>query len=235
MAVPIQCQALKNEINGLKQERTDLQAELQTAPTGSKAGLVAQIKNLNAMISEKSQELNACIAKFGGESQPIICTLSGEFSLRTSVNFTGEPFQQAVSWGFLFNDLRTIADVTTLPDIVFDTTALANQIGGPFSDVVFGSSNTTTIKRTGGGRGTYSKPTNNLAIPLTFLLDQSRDALLYEEDSTLSIVLSTSEPSGSPVSSTGQVSLAGSGVFSKGILEGITTTIIVQGRFTPTP
>jgi hypothetical protein len=61
MAVPIQCQALKNEINGLKQERTDLQAELQTAPTGSKAGLVAQIKNLNAMISEKSQELNACI------------------------------------------------------------------------------------------------------------------------------------------------------------------------------
>lgn len=56
------CENLKDELAELRAERADLQAELQTAPPGMKAFLVAQIKALIKAIALKQLELDGCIA-----------------------------------------------------------------------------------------------------------------------------------------------------------------------------
>ncbi|NHZ89540.1 hypothetical protein F2P45_11015 [Massilia sp. CCM 8733] len=59
MPIPTQCQALAEEIQELQQERADLQAELQTAPTGMKAALANQIIRLSASIRARQVALTA--------------------------------------------------------------------------------------------------------------------------------------------------------------------------------
>ncbi len=57
------CENLIAELAELRTERTDLQAELQTAPPGMKAFLVSQIKAINKAIVLKQKELDICLAQ----------------------------------------------------------------------------------------------------------------------------------------------------------------------------
>ena len=92
--------------------------------------------------------------------------------------------------------------------------------------------NQTTITKTAGGAGTYRD--GNGSIPLTLHFDHSLDLPFFEEDSDISMVLST-DPPGSPVDEFGQVTLAGSGIFKKGFLNGATGTISIVGTISPAP
>jgi hypothetical protein len=92
--------------------------------------------------------------------------------------------------------------------------------------------NVTTVTRIGGGFGSYAN--GSIAIPVTLKFDHSVDAPFFEEDSTLSISLLT-DPPGSPVSTVGDVMLAGSAPFQGGVLGGSTGSITISGNITPRP
>ena len=138
-----------------------------------------------------------------------------------------------MTWGLLFDGSRTQVFVTALPPWPLDTTALANTVAGPWP-FLFGP-NITTISQIGGGNGSYSKAAGTLVLPLKLRFDHSRDVPFYEEDSNLSIVFSTANPGGSPVTAAGAVTLTGSGVFSGGWLNGVTCTMVVTGTLAPLP
>lgn len=234
--IPPQCQALATELDQLKQERADLQAQLQTAATPQKAALASQIKHLNFLINAKKPALDACMLQYGGPPPPapIASTLTGTLTLTTDRGFVGEPFTDAVTWGLLFDGPRTHVFVTSFLPWMLNTTALANTVSGPFFSGFFGP-NITTIRQTGGGSGVYSKPGGLWNLPLTLRFDHSRDVPIYEEDSDLTVALSTANPGGSPVNTAGLVTLAGMGVFIGGWLGGVMCTIKIAGKLSPVP
>lgn len=237
MPVPTQCQALDDEIEELKQERRDLQAELQSAPTGEKPRLAREIRRLTTLIDAKQTELDGCVAQYGGPPPPqaLASSFTGTMSLTTNRSYSGEPFTAPTLWGLLFDGPRTQVFVTAFPSWVINTTAAAPRpIPTPFGPV-FGP-NMTTITQKGGGSGAYSKTDGNLGLALLLRFDHSREFKpFYDEDSDLPIVLSTTFPSGSPVSAAGRLTLSGSGVFSGGWLNGVTCTMVVTGTLTPVP
>lgn len=156
-------------------------------------------------------------------------------SLTTDRSFSGEPFTAPTTWGLLFDGPRTQVFVTALPNWTIDTNSAAPPpLPWPF-DSVFGP-NITTISQISGGSGGYAKTDGNFGLALILRFDHSREFKpFYEEDSDLSIVLSTTFQSGSPVTAAGLVTLAGSGVFAGGWLNGITGTMVIMGTLTPVP
>jgi hypothetical protein len=73
-----------------------------------------------------------------------------------------------------------------------------------------------------------------VTISLTLLFDHSIDIILFEEDSTLPVVLSTAAP-GSPIDGTGAVTLVGDGTFQGGFLNGSPASLRVDGVISPLP
>jgi hypothetical protein len=73
-----------------------------------------------------------------------------------------------------------------------------------------------------------------ILMPLTLHFDQSIDLPFYDEDSDLSLVLSTNPP-GAPVAANGSVTLTGSGLFTGGFLGGSTGTVVITGVIAPVP
>jgi len=238
MPVPTQCQELADEIEGLKQESEALETELSSAPPQNKPGLVRQIARLNSLIDAKQTALDACVAQYGGPPPPppLAVSFTGTMSLTTDRNYPGEPFGAPTTWGLLFDGPRTQVFVTAFPAWVIDTTTAAPPPPPwPFGGV-FGPTNITTIFQIGGGSGGYSKTDGNLGLALLLRFDHSREFRpFYQEDSDLSIVLSTTFPPGSPVTAAGLVTLAGSGVFSGGWLGGRICNMVVTGTLTPVP
>src|SRR6185437_7743132 len=127
------------------------------------------------------------------------------------------PYYNEVRFKVVISGDRTVITIAFFPTIQtsFDTD--------------FGT-NTTTITRTGGGTGSYAA--GRIVMPITLHFDHSIDIPLFEEDSDLSLELST-DPPGSPVTPEpfGNVTLVGSGQFIGGILGGSTGTLKVSGKF----
>jgi hypothetical protein len=240
MPIPTECQELFDEMEELKQELDDLQAELRSAPTGRKSGLASKIGRLNVKIDAKQPVLDACIDQYSGppQPQPLWSSFTGTMSLTTDKKYTGEPFEAATEWDLFFDGLRTHVDVTKFPDWTIDTTA-TKLFPEPFDK------NTTTISRIlsetppYGVSGSYSKTDGNLDLALNLRFHHS-NILAVPPESYLSIVLSTKfrgigVSPGSPVTAAGLVTLAGSGVFSRGWLDGVTCYMVVTGTLTPVP
>ena len=240
MPVPYQCQALADEIEELKQERAALQTQLLSAQPGDKPHLARQIRRLYSLINAKKPALDACVAQYGGPPppSPLAVSFTGTMSLTTDRNYPGEPFGAPTTWGLLFDGPRTQVFVTAFPPWVIDTTTAAPPpLPWPFGGV-FGPNITTIFppQQTVLGSGGYSKTDGNLGLALILRFDHSREFRpFYQEDSDLSIVLSTTFPPGSPVTAAGLVTLAGSGVFSGGWLNGRTCNMVVTGTLTPVP
>lgn len=57
------CQKIKTQLDSLKGEKKDLQADLQEAAPGGKSALVKQIKALDPKINAKQKELDECVKK----------------------------------------------------------------------------------------------------------------------------------------------------------------------------
>jgi hypothetical protein len=222
MSVPTQCQQLAEQVQALEQERNGLQDDLHEAAPGAKAGLVAQIRILNRQISAGRDQLLACIANNPpvAPQSGLAATFTGEASITTTHTSAPGPYVSKIQLGLLFDDARTSVQITAFPPIVTE----------PFN-TPYGA-NVTTVTKTGGGVGSYAG--GNAAIPLKLRFDQSIDLPFYEEDSDLSVGLSTDAP-GSPVDAEGNVVIAGSGVFQKGVLGGSTGTLVITGKIAPVP
>jgi hypothetical protein len=94
------CQSIADEVAGLKQERSDLQADLQglnrqpgePRPSPSqKAAIAAEIKRVTAKIDEKERELRECL----GAPQPlpaVTCPIVGTAVVATSSSAFPGPF-----------------------------------------------------------------------------------------------------------------------------------------------
>jgi len=55
------CQAIKKQLDFLKEMRREVQQELKTAPPSERPALIAQLKALNHEIAIKQQQYNACV------------------------------------------------------------------------------------------------------------------------------------------------------------------------------
>src|SRR5262245_22220540 len=131
--IPPPCQSLVDEIESLKQQRSDLQAQLQAASPGHKGPLVAGIRNLSTLINAKQPQLDACVVQHGGPPppQPLAASLiGGTARLTTDRSLPGEPFVvPGILWGLLFDGPRYIVAITAFPEWAFDTTPVANTLG----------------------------------------------------------------------------------------------------------
>jgi hypothetical protein len=223
MTIPVQCQGIADSIADMEAERRDFQAELQQAATGQKAFLAAQIKALNRKIAVAHDQLTDCLQLFPPPPPPpppLEAVFSGTATITTTNSSAPGPYSSAVQIGLLFDSARTFVAITSFPTIATD----------PF-DTPFGP-NVTTVTKNGGGFGSYAG--GSIAVPLGLHFDQSIDLPFFEEDSDLSVGLSTNPP-GSPVDSNGAVTLAGSGVFGSGFLNGATGTLTIAGTISPVP
>lgn len=224
MPIPTQCQPIADRISILEQEKRAIGEELQAAPTPMKAHLAGLVKRYISLIQAEKRALDECRSKYGTPiPQPLVATCTGTVEFTTTFPQAPGTYRGAVTIGLWFDGTRNSVLVTSLSidPVIFST---------PFGN------NTLSISKIGGGSGVYSKQTGDLAVSLLLGFDNSIDLPFVEEDSELSITLSTAPPFGSPVTSMGQVTVAGSGVFQKGIfLNGFTGTIVAVGTITPVP
>lgn len=233
MPVPRQCQALSDEIEALRQERADLQTELRSAATPMKSVLARQIKHLTFLINARTPALDSCIVQFGGppSAQPLATSFAGMVALTTDRGFPGEPFTAGVNWALLLDAARTHVFITAFAPWVIDTTSAAP----PQFGFLFGPNITTVTQQGPAGSGGYAKANGHLGLNLTLHFNHSRDIPFFDEDSDLSMSLTTASPPGSPVTAAGSVVLAGSGAFSGGWLNGVICAMTVTGTLTPIP
>jgi hypothetical protein len=223
MSIPSACQPLADEIAGLEQERRDLQAELQQAPTGQKAFLATQIKALNRRIAALNDQLADCLRDNPPPPQPpppLEAVFSGAATITTTNSSAPGPYSSSISLGLIFDAARTFVAITSFPSIATP----------PFSTPV--GTNVTTVSKSGGGQGNYGS--GAITMPVTLHFDQSLDLPFYEEDSDLSLVLTTNPP-GATVDGGGSLTLTGTGVFSGGFLGGSSGTLTIAGVISPVP
>lgn len=222
MPVPAECQSIADHIAELEGDRRMWQEELQQAAPGQKAGLARQIKSLTKQLAVAHNQLTDCLAALPPlppPPPPLASTLSAELTLTTSHPAAPGPFAVQASISVIFDGPRTFIALTSFP-------AFAATFATAFGP------NTTTITRKSGGTGSYSA--GEIRTPVTLHFDQSIDLWLYEEDSDLPVILTTTNP-GSPVDGNGAVTLVGSGTFIGGFLAGSTGTVTIIGSFLPIP
>ncbi|MBU7581838.1 MAG: hypothetical protein KAF91_02810 [Nostoc sp. TH1S01] len=222
------CIDIKQELEALVAERTDLQDELDTASPNQKPAIISQIKQLNKQISLKRNELDACL---GIENvPPLLTTFTGTSKLTTSYPSAPGPFINSITLGLFFSAGKTTlrsVQITSFPNIVTD----------PFDTPI--GKNVTTVKKISGGGGSFSHSNGSMSLGLTLRFDHSIDFPLFEEDSNLDLVLGTGSLGnlkGSPFNpATRELTLVGMGTFQGGILGGSTGTLIISGKLADTP
>jgi hypothetical protein len=218
MPIPAACQSIQDEIDGLRQERNELQEELQHAAPGEKPALLRLIRRLNLQLAGLQKQLDDCVASQPPEPPPlppIEAIFTGTSELTTTWASAPGPYFNDLRFKLLISGDRTVITITNFPVI---STSFDTPLG----------TNTTVITRTGGGTGSYDA--GAIAMPISLHFDHSIDLPGYEEDSDLSLVLST-DPPGSPVMPEpfGDVTLVGSGQFTDGLLGGSTGTLTIRG------
>lgn len=224
MPVPHQCRELAAEIDALKQDIASYQADLRAAAPNQKPWLARQIGSLQAQVRALQPRLNACIAQHGGPPPPapLESSFCGEARMTTTHFLARGSFTSAQCIGLSFNGARTEVSITVFPDIIV----------GPIQTDL--GENTITVRRIGAGTGVVKN--RAVTIPLKLRIDHSFDPFpLYEEDSDLTLILSTEEPPGSRLEPNGNISLAGSGFFQGGLLNGHEATMAITGTIAPAP
>lgn len=217
MPIPTQCQPILDRIKVLESQK-------RAAQESSPRGLAALIKRYNTLIQAEQRALDECKRIHGIQPpQPLYTSFEGTATFTTDFPQAPGTYTGAIECGFFFDGTRTTVTMTHLyiAPVTFST---------PFGN------NILSINKIGGGNGIYSKQTGDLVVGLKLRFDSSLDLPFIEEDSDLSISLSTATPSGSPVTPTGQFAMAGSGIFQGGnFLNGHTGTIVATGTITPLP
>jgi hypothetical protein len=147
--------------------------------------------------------------------------------LTTTDPKAGGPFTEPITIGLYFGPGRETVKIIDFPPVVTD----------PYLTDV--GTNVTTVTLASGGSGNTNPTTGVITLGATLKFDHSIDLPFYEEDSTLSLPLTTGTSgnmTGSPVNqSTGAVTLVGSGTFKDGYLGGKTGRVTITGTITPIP
>jgi hypothetical protein len=205
MSIRIAWQRIKNEIDAARGERAILRDKLSTARPAEKPAIIRQIEALNERIAAQQTQLDAVLP-------PSLLTQSPWSRLRQCSSASRNlppptrmpPVLTLKSFDYL--RLRITGDVvsgySTISIVLF-----------PFTLTPFGSA-TTTVSLIGGGTGSYAA--GAIALPIT--LRFATTYLGIDDNSDLSLTLSTDPPEGSPVTPEpfGKVNLAGSGDFMGG-------------------
>jgi hypothetical protein len=239
--IPPECQSIADELQALMEERADLQAQLQSAATSQKPGLVAQIKKLNTQIAEKEAELDQCMG-VEPPRPPLTCTLPGTAVIRTGDSRAPGPFVVSVTLILTFSGPNREIVTLNFPGISLPL-ALSGPLGISCTDTI-------TISLLGGQAvGTYSPSfPNNIDIPATFAVSHSLSggffcSLIPAGPSTLALtppglttrtVFSSLSATGTLFGSalnktTGSVTLVGAGVLTGGALGGAACDVTVSG------
>jgi hypothetical protein len=224
MSVPTQCQGIQDQIESLQAEIAALQAELNDAPPAEKTSIMQQIRALARQLARLGAELDTCIGNSPPPPPPpppppaVDLVFTGTATVTTTFTGGEGPFVKPLRMTAMLNGERTVIALTSYLSIttdVYDTPLGLNQ---------------TTVTRTNSDVGGYAN--GRIVIPVTLRFDHSLDLPFYEEDSNLSLRLSTDAP-GAPVSQPpyGRVRLVGSGIFEGGILGGSTGTVAIDGVF----
>jgi hypothetical protein len=221
MTVPLQCRPIANRIASLEFRRRRLQEELRHAAPQDKPGIIAEIREINAELRVANDELAECVAQTPPPPPPLAATFTGTATIAiTNPQVPPAPMSAPMNAQVVFNGERTSIHITSLAPI----------ISPPFDTPI--GTNVTTISLVSGGAGSYSN--GDIAISLTLLFDHSIDIILFEEDSTLPLLLRTAPP-GSPLDPAGNVILAGSGTFQGGFLNGSPADVRLTGLISPHP
>jgi len=222
--VPLVCVPIQKELEGLKIERSDLQAELKQGVGSQKQGKAGQIMNLLSQITAKQKELTNC-AKANGGKPDLNATLTGTATMTTNNPKVAGPFAVKVAIGVLYP--RWLHDellINIFPDIVF----------GPFDTHSPCGSVTETIGLEHPGVSSVDPKTGS--ITETVILRFKNDCHLPGSgDSDLLITLSTENAGGSRLNSVGKITLVGDGTFKDGYLGGDSCHLLIKGTLLPLP
>jgi hypothetical protein len=218
MSIRLAWQSIKNEIDAARGERAILQDKLSTARPAEKPAIIRQIKALNEQIAAQQTQLDAVLPPKPAEPEPlepIEAIFVGVSELTTtSTDAPGPYFNRLDNMR-----LRITGDVvngyTTISVVLFPQI----QTGYNIPNVGWA---TTKVNLIGGGTGSYATGAISLPITLRFATNISLPLGSIDDNSNLSLTLSTDPPEGSPVTPEpfGKVNLAGSGDFIGGRLGG---------------
>jgi hypothetical protein len=211
------CEDLQQQVNDLQKKIADLQRDLRGSSGHEKWDILAQISELLEALKPAQKALAEC----RGIKPPVECTSSGTATLTTTNDSAPGPYTVNLSMKLRFDASRNQVTITYFPEFRTE----------PF-DTPFGT-NVTTVSKTGGGTGTFDN--GQMTVPLTLHFDHSADIIFYDEDSDLSITLSTAAPGGSPIGPDGRFSIVGTGTFKGGFLGGSSCTIVMTGTVSPVP
>jgi hypothetical protein len=153
--------------------------------------------------------------------EPITSNFTGIARMTTSypdMRLSG-PFVAGMNFDAQFTECRTVVGIPQFPEIVTQPVPVSP-----------GVDNVTTVRRLDSSAGSFNPATGRLSLPITLLLHNSYTLI---GDSTISMTLSTDD--GLPVDNSGNITLAGVGVFRGGILDGKEGRIVVIGSFSPNP
>jgi hypothetical protein len=221
------CQPIKDQLTRLQQEYQNAKSSYQ--PRNDESGdhrhpVIGGLRRVEneyrPRIQAKQREYDQCRIDHGGKpDQP--ATLTGSASMTTTNSNARGPFNRSITIGlkFLKFDHRTVG-VSSFPSmsVTFNTPA---------------GSNTTTISLTSVGSTTVNPTNGRMTISLTLHFAQS---LMNHQDSDLFIELSTENPAGSRINrSNRQVTLAGTGTFRDGFLDGSDCTLVISGTLSALP
>jgi len=145
-------------------------------------------------------------------------TFTGTATMTTTHPSASGPFTQSMRLAVSFEDCRARVRITEFPpvSVTFDTPVGAN---------------TTTVTMPSGGAGVLDPDTGRMDVPVTLRFGNS---IVAGGTSFVDMTLSTAPAGGSPLRA-GAVTLAGSGRFRGGFLNGQTCTLTVSGTLTPVP
>ncbi len=203
-----------------------IQAELQKAAGGEKAGILQQIKETRANImatnplvkeiAAKQKDYNDCLLKHGGKLA-IDANFKGKATMRTNNEHAKGPFTQNVTIGLRFSAWNNAhIAVTDFPgvSVTYDTHSPVGEV-------------TTTVSMTTGS-GTFDEKTRFVTFQLELYFEHSTS---LAGPSSLNITLTGSKP----MTSDGGIDVSGDSTFKGGYLGGNTCSIEVSGTISPHP
>jgi PASTA domain len=221
-----ECETIQDEVDGLERQLEAAEDELNEVPPVERGPFLQRIGSINRRLSAARNRLAGCLAAANPPpGPPIEARFVGTATLTTTFDQASGPYVENVAFNVVLDGARTMITLVSFPIITetFEIDGLGE--------------NTTTITRRGGGTGSYNA--GSIVLPLALRFDHSIDIPFFQEDSDFNVVLTTAPP-GSPLTPEpyGNVTLAGSAVFSGGVLAGDTGTLVVTGtisQFTPPP
>jgi hypothetical protein len=150
---------------------------------------------------------------------PLTTTFDGEATLTTSHEDPRlRTFRKHLTFNVEFLECRSVVSIPSLPEISEEF------------EVSPGVRNRTDVVRTDSSSGTFDQSSGRLSIPFTI---EIRNTHPLAPTSSLSMVLTTD--GGAPVSSSGQITLAGGGRFRDGFFNRLEGRLEVTGRLSPNP